>query len=117
MRISDWSSDVCSSDLQILKCFRNSRKGGVNLRNARDLGKCRHLRDHLTVIHGTEGILHLKLRRHQREEAGLVQRRRSGAYRRLRRGEAGNRSEAHQSELQSLMCTSYAAFSVQKARK
>src|SRR3546814_5284250 len=42
---------------QILKCFRNSRKGGVHLRNARDLGKCRHLRDHLTVIHGTEGIL------------------------------------------------------------
>src|SRR3546814_14247850 len=105
MRISDWSSDVCSSDLveglqdvsisvdeingkivgilaqldlsaieaeavgrsnvavdehrladpacrirqtrtghragQILKCFRNSRKGGVHLRNARHLAKCR----------------------------------------------------------------------------
>src|SRR3546814_2761588 len=28
MRISDWSSDVCSSDLQRLSAFRTSRLGG-----------------------------------------------------------------------------------------
>src|SRR3546814_9651515 len=44
MRISDWSSDVCSSDLglshgKLLCCFRMRERGGVRRWNQRGKGK------------------------------------------------------------------------------
>src|SRR3546814_3617518 len=88
MRISDWSSDVCSSDLV-----------------RRDRGKCRadrrggRLRDH-------------PFRRSDPDPAAESGSRRR-AFRRVERGDRdqqGARSEEHTSELQSLMRSSYAVF-------
>src|SRR3546814_3322676 len=100
MRISDWSSDVCSSDLQALQVAlgRHQRAGrpGDRLDDAagdgigavqidealqvfRQLGAGLRLADHELVI-----------------------------------GKLGVRSEEHTSELQSLMRSSYAVFCLKK---
>src|SRR3546814_2947328 len=123
MRISDWSSDVCSSDLDHRhvvvtadvgdSCFLQI--GHATLRGARERplspaarpaptprahrsGKSRALRG------GTEGAMPAPQGRNRRE-----------------RGAAGQsalvaRSEEHTSELQSLMRISYAVFCLQKKR-
>src|SRR3546814_9963619 len=105
MRISDWSSDVCSSDLCVLLaqmlasgdflrqppqraadgilCPRPDRPGcaGARCRDATDLHQC------------------LALGLHARTD---------------RRGSFRGRSEEHTSELQSLMRISYAVFCLKK---
>src|SRR3546814_4184420 len=102
MRISDWSSDVCSSDL-----------GG-------------HDRRHLTALH----VGHAALRM-EHEDVDLlaprngVDRRRAGIS--AGRADDGDmhvtarqepfRSEEHTSELQSLMRSSYAVFCLKKKKK
>src|SRR3546814_9318166 len=98
MRISDWSSDVCSSDLDW---------SSVRL-----------------VVFDVDGTLYRQRPLRLRMAAALVAdglRRRSlstiralGAYRRLREelADNGTRSEEHTSELQSLMRISYADFSL-----
>src|SRR3546814_4632505 len=122
MRISDWSSDVCSSDL------RNRRGGGV--RHAADAGAaCRHFGAG-TACRGHPGLcvrafdVAVSERRHpsslnpdmifQRElkngsSSCKTARRRSGCNRYRPR-----RSEEHTSELQSLMRISYAVFCLKK---
>src|SRR3546814_7082288 len=100
MRISDWSSDVCSSDLQVVGADEEW------LDRAEDLGEAnepvgRHRlpadRDHLVapeqVQQPTPGLLADRLRTVEAFDLGI---------------EA--RSEEHPSELQSLMRTSYAVF-------
>src|SRR3546814_10407797 len=88
MRISDWSSDVCPSDLL--------GPAGVQRRNARqrqraDSRQNRHDRQGATEPHPIQGIA-----------ADLLA------------GHAGSRSEEHTYELQSLMRNSYAVFCLKK---
>src|SRR3546814_6647595 len=89
MRISDWSSDVCSSDLDVRATIRC--KGALHGR----LAAAR------PAVAGRLEELHGVLRRNEREDAGV---RNEGAVGTARPG----RSEEHTSELQSLMSTSYA---------
>src|SRR3546814_5897584 len=105
MRISDWSSDVCSSDLAtngdgaiffaILLHFRASGFGigfmsRFMLKLAPDLVEfgLHHARRHFEVVIGRELVKQLALR-----------------------------SEEHTSELQSLMRISYAVFCLKKKKK
>src|SRR3546814_1370244 len=91
MRISDWSSDVCSSDLRLSR--KRARRPGARLHAA---GRCR-------------GRVH---RRTGGRGVG------AGSFRAVERGggggEAQRRSEEHTSELQSLMRISYAVFCLKK---
>src|SRR3546814_9293676 len=113
MRISDWSSDVCSSDLAWKSCGRNQiRKAG---RHGADRDE---IRGHVDGGHRADS------------HRGAARRARGGERQRSRgrrlchggrdrpprqflpRGEP--RSEEHTSELQSLMRISYAVFCLKK---
>src|SRR3546814_1878602 len=89
MRISDWSSDVCSSDLLNPLLFRAATDHGhhLNLTAVRYLveGQHRHIRQMLAQE--------------------------------LEQRPAHERSEEHTSELQSLMRISYAVFCLKKKKK
>src|SRR3546814_9268369 len=122
MRISDWSSDVCSSDLRqqrqqqegqegealvhgrISSCGGNEREGGLRLgaRGAlhRDqlFGDLQRLR--------VAGGLHAVLAVHD-QGWGAAQ----------AAGDGEVRSEEHRSELQSLMRNSYAVLCLKKKKK
>src|SRR3546814_2651115 len=90
MRISDWSSDVCSSDLLAI--------GGI----ARQVA--------LQLVLALEGRRRSDLRqRRRRDEEVLCQ-----ALHRAQQIRRHHRSEEHTSELQSLMRTSYAVFCLKK---
>src|SRR3546814_4955453 len=93
MRISDWSADVCSSDLPKPRCpERRGRSADRGARACARLGRrVRHARP---ARSGEMGV------RHRLEQTGLVQ-----------------RSEEHTSELQSLMRISYAVFCLKKKNK
>src|SRR3546814_3391281 len=107
MRISDWSSDVCSSDL-------DDRDGGA-VRDAAAIIKTERCRDHRRVHHrldidgfpevrlGVFRAIGVALDRHMRHRALEVIGR-----------DAMFRSEEHPSELQSLMRISYAVFFLRK---
>src|SRR3546814_9787081 len=92
MRISDWSSDVCSSDLLVVAHAAAvggqhvHRLGGVHRRAAAEA-------DQTVVAARLEGF-----------HAGLDD----------GRGRVRHRSEEHTSELQSLMRISYAVFCLKK---
>src|SRR3546814_1321150 len=108
MRISDWSSDVCSSDLPLLfgrrppqsnypphtvpdpdygpRLERQARQGGISRMAPLQLAP---------QFHGLPPILH---RRTQRSVCSYS------------KGSRGLRSEEHTSELQSLLRISYAVF-------
>src|SRR3546814_1951030 len=90
MRISDWSSDVCSSDLEG-RCRRRSETSGRHRRS-----RCRG---------GT-----FDWRQYLRTG------RRAGRSVRMR-PKRESRSEEHTSELQSLMRISYAGFCLKKKNK
>src|SRR3546814_8420551 len=100
MRISDWSSDVCSSDLALVEAV----EAGAGAR--------RHLQG---IGHAGRGLL-------AGEQVGLVeqpQRRRHAGNRGFQLDAAGIRvagvkSEEHTSELQSLMRFSYAVLCLKK---
>src|SRR3546814_9868225 len=99
MRISDWSSDVCSSDLQLhgaaLQGWRASRL--LPRRRA-----------------GPHQVLRPRVRGADQGRAPAREDRR--ARQSPRRGDTG-RSEEHTSELQSLMRISYAVFCLKKKNK
>src|SRR3546814_10722868 len=89
MRISDWSSDVCSSDLratQWANCWKGSKPPA-------------HTHYHRKSANGSM--------RHQWAENGPTTRIEKG-------GHWPPRSEEHTSELQSLMRISYAVFCLKK---
>src|SRR3546814_2013925 len=106
MRISDWSSDVCSSDL-----------GGQH-RDLQRLGRVRQ---------GLFQLLHQRPLEHRRipQAPAVVAVRcvdddaaaRAGGPRRIRRRWDQLRSEEHTSELQSLMRISYAVFCLKKKKE
>src|SRR3546814_9879119 len=126
MRISDWSSDVCSSDL----IFRTARGGDVVERLARrpidveDVRRADRIEDRIIGIDvdvadarafivlegdlpdrdlGIGGQVEQRVHR-QRNDLGLLDRFPARA----------PRSEEHTSELQSLMRNSYAVFYLKK---
>src|SRR3546814_1849719 len=102
MRISDWSSDVCSSDLQISGLRFIGVKGDIGLRNdAAALALIIHHREATNLI-----ILHLL--------AALIDARVRSDCHQLR---GHYRSEEHTSELQSLMRISYAVFCLKKTHR
>src|SRR3546814_5589098 len=114
MRISDWSSDVCSSDLA-----RDERRALGGWNDAQPVGLVlirRQLGDELVVRHACGGC---------QPRFGLDPRA-DFLGDRARRAEPANilgdveirfvRSEEHTSELQSLMRISYAVFCLKKKK-
>src|SRR3546814_3851277 len=124
MRISDWSSDVCSSDLRRGK---EAGRGTNESHNAKRRGA--------SLKHGRKAAYHKHAGRHHRrsmDESGYRRRslhcvRKPSVKTNLRRLAHGTdeqqqaedrhripRSEEHTSELQSLMRISYADFCLKK---
>src|SRR3546814_5518483 len=110
MRISDWSSDVCASDLERL-CRDDDvvdREQGLRLED-----------DALDLFPVEGGSVRRGGRRHRRPIWRCARdrsaARRTGA-RRLARLRQPPRSEEHTSELQSLMRISYAVFCLKKKK-
>src|SRR3546814_5364510 len=98
MRISDWSSDVCSSDLQIgifvgiAEPLRVEHRGAQRIADIlRRAGEQRGIED----------------ARQDRVDANLLAAQ-------VARDRQGHRSEEHTSELQSLMRISYAVLCLKK---
>src|SRR3546814_7002128 len=113
MRISDWSSDVCSSDLR-------ERASVAGVRDVQSLDG-RH-----GAVGEAPGGAGIQIGSGRGEGAdrggqGFGQEGRragdGGAAARLFRGPADGRSEEHTSELQSLMRISYAVFCLKKKKK
>src|SRR3546814_1659719 len=110
MRISDWSSDVCSSDLQ----------SGMTMRSLllRRLARCLDDRGKIerAVAGGGEGFVEVA-RLGADRRVGIDARRRLDREAQIlehQRGREAARSEEHTSELQSLMRISYAVFCLKK---
>src|SRR3546814_8873011 len=113
MRISDWSSDVCSSDLS------TSGAPGLGLPGRRGRGPA-YRRDRKASDR------RLPKGRRDARNPGRRRSRRGSSPRRARRGEGETkggssdqsmRSEEHTSELQSLMRISYAVFCLKKKKQ
>src|SRR3546814_1328261 len=124
MLISDWSSDVCSSDLGALP-GRGGRRGGARgTRPLQELGRLPALpspgpASGERVVRARDGGVD---RRPAGDDeggapAGRLRPRPGGGQGRRRRCRAGPaRSEEHTSELQSLMRISYAVFCLKKKK-
>src|SRR3546814_7993078 len=103
MRISDWSSDVCSSDLRSVQRCRGDRSARDHDRPG-DPGAVRWPGRRMGCS-GRHGL-------HLRGRCKGVEARQSRYG--LRRCRTAERSEEHTSELQSLMRISYAVFCLKK---
>src|SRR3546814_9933750 len=103
MRISDWSSDVCSSDLPATSATPRSSWRPMDSRGAigePDAAAAAHRRSGRVRPRGrADGRYHVRAR----GVAGL-------------RPQRAGRSEEHTSELQSLMSISYAVFCLKKKK-
>src|SRR3546814_5993204 len=121
MRISDWSSDVCSSDLDVVRAHahldvqvarRRARRAGLALAGqadavaAVDAGRHLHRQD-LFLLHAARAAA-FRARAAESLAASMALRARL-----LHR----ERSEEHTSELQSLISISYAVFCLKKKKK
>src|SRR3546814_8234691 len=120
MRISDWSSDVCSSDLQpdVHQCQCLLQPGGHRAVGRARLGAARGMvvrDDHRRGIR-RQGRLHhfawMYLGAVDRSAEQLDELQHAMA-----RVQQDRRSEEHTSELQSLMRNSYAVFCLKKKKK
>src|SRR3546814_7367399 len=100
MRISDWSSDVCSSDLAQLEAqaFVLEARIGLDIADDREVERGEHQRVHHRHAQQPP-IAHAEAAHHVKFGRG---------------GEPPERSEEHTSELQSLMRISYAVFCLKK---
>src|SRR3546814_9237543 len=103
MRISDWSSDVCSSDLQALQPDGQAR--GVHH------GEHRHQALVGLADHPALRVVEVEHAGRRPVDAHLVFERPAA------HAVAFARSEEHTSELQSLMRISYAVFCLKKKKK
>src|SRR3546814_10226014 len=101
MRISDWSSDVCSSDLDAGHARRRAGR--------REFHRAAVLQPLELALPRAQAKLAI-----EGGGAGEVVGERPPAARHVFRIDACLRSEEHTSELQSLMRTSYAVFCLQK---
>src|SRR3546814_4551439 len=105
MRISDWSSDVCSSDLD-----RKSESGSAEVAPRMAVLR-RHLHDAVPLDQAaTDAGISLRTARR------WLARYRADGPAGLARPTRPERSEEHTSELQSLMRTSYAVFCLKKKK-
>src|SRR3546814_4404163 len=114
MRISDWSSDVCSSDLATAMFFNEVAEGNAHglFHNARPVHMPADLKElcALVIIAPKTG----KPRRPTPENGG----RNSDRFNIVDGGWTTiKRSEEHKSELQSLMRISYAVFCLKKKKQ
>src|SRR3546814_5130884 len=113
MRISDWSSDVCSSDLSRLLAIgrRDFQQFHVEdqQRVGRDDAVARAFGSIAKFRRNPEAVL--RAGRHKLDAFGPA---RDQAAQRKGGGLAALRSEEHTSELQSLMRISYAVFCLKK---
>src|SRR3546814_1454231 len=112
MRISDWSSDVCSSDLSGLQLpSRGKQAIGDRAQHYVDRDEegdgSRHRMRHRRIHRPDEAIA----KAHDRVIDGV------GVRDRLEPGRKPVRSDEHTSELQSLMRISYAVFCLKKKKK
>src|SRR3546814_5812414 len=120
MRISDWSSDVCSSDLERIEAYAaqwpdvmaavRPRRADMPYRVLLRLVEAKLAGTQAQAGHGYAGVdefiadleaIDTSLAHHRGDHAGRFDLQRV-------------RSEAHTSELQSLMRNSYAVFCLQK---
>src|SRR3546814_3814330 len=117
MRISDWSSDVCSSDLG--HEVRDEAAVEQRRQLRRLAGVDEHQRLPAQLAAGVGALLEAAQRQRRSVvqaqagavgAAGIVQRRRAGMAVQVQDLVVGLRSEEHTSELQSLMRISYAVF-------
>src|SRR3546814_2960297 len=110
MRISDWISDVCSSDLSSWACLRtfSQRRFALPKRvtGKPRRGRTRSPRNALPAIFSSR-------QKPRNARSVTMSRRLIPALRRR----TANRSEEHTSELQSLMRISYAVFCLKKKKK
>src|SRR3546814_5564680 len=115
MRISDWSSDVCSSDLgtrQMERVLSHAADAGAKVVLVGDPQQLQAIEAGAAfrVIHERHGGVEITEVRRQHIEW------QQDATRQLATGRTGEaiRSEEHTSELQSLMRISYAVFCLKK---
>src|SRR3546814_10623236 len=108
MRISDWSSDVCSSDLPVRPAAGPARFRPRPRRAQADAG-------HAADGAGDGRFAFRRLRAVHRTRLGRIAGRQDRS--RQTRLARGQRSEEHTSELQSLMRISYAVFCLTKKTK
>src|SRR3546814_10787743 len=123
MRISDWSSDVCSSDLQrrFYRCLEQAEAafaGVGNLGSHRIRGQARLVgSDQLVAGQPATGVC---VDRQEIRGRGQGIRKgnkpQEGGRRHVNCGSRWRRSDEHTSELQSLMRLSYAVCSLRKKR-
>src|SRR3546814_6235771 len=102
MRISDWSSDVCSSDLFRFPGIEGDGAHGI----ARFLRPVEAVQDFVSAFHDVGGYVALVGNAHVRH--GVAADKAIAANEAEHPGQ--HRSEGHTSELQSLMRNSYAVF-------
>src|SRR3546814_4440909 len=106
MRISDWSSDVCSSDLFPLARFAWPPHGAVEDRHSAPARRADDRLGERRVAAGGRG----SILPFGNDDAGS----RAPAFMRHHPHDGSDRSEEHTSELQSLMRISYAVFCLKK---
>src|SRR3546814_10834324 len=124
MRSSDWSSDVCSSDLQGISRFTSSSFSLVTVASGSTIKRRRYLLSHIRFL---SGLALVALAVGMPASASVDSSPKPGGVYRLKPGlyvqkdvacahapNAAIRSEEHTSELQSLMRTSYAVFCLKK---
>src|SRR3546814_5832729 len=108
MRISDWSSDVCSSDLEL----RHRRERHQPIRGQRGIAAADTV---VAVGHRREAPDgDATDPQHRRGDVAAVALRPAAAQQRWHHQVIADRSEEHTSELQSLMRISYAVFCLKK---
>src|SRR3546814_1479937 len=109
MRISDWSSDVCSSDLRVAQCLSGQRFQEVFKTSVRATAEPSAFGAYLrsAVLHS----LAVRLKE------SFVQVGRGDERQVVMHVQLPIRSEEHTSELQSLMRISYAVFCLKKKKK
>src|SRR3546814_3448493 len=109
MRISDWSSDVCSSDLTSIISHRKKNRNRSSVRNTPTTPPRFHSR-----LRWKKPTLR-SISRHEQATA-ITPSRLVSTTSSKDRPSSPRRSEEHTSELQSLMRISYAVFCLKKKR-
>src|SRR3546814_6321738 len=116
MRISDWSSDVCSSDLDDADAGEDADRTPGHRQQRRERHEQRDLRKRADDLDGAQGQRIDEAAEVARDPADDDAEHEGDAHGDQRDGER-DRSEEHTSELQSLMRISYAVFCLTKKKK